>query len=246
MESLQGRVYAVTGGSRGMGLQYARALTREGAHVCVLARPSEALEAVARDLPEALCLPCDVGVLADVRRAFAAIGARHGKLHGLINNAASCLPHTMGEATDAEIDSQVSTNFLGPIWTVREAFPLMKAAGRGDIVNVSSESTRIPFPMLALYAATKAGIENLDVGLRSEMRPHNIRVTTFRVGQVGGSSLGTHWDPEKAKVFAEVCAKIPGLNASSPMTPDTTANLMIQLLKLPAEANVDIVEMRAF
>lgn len=245
MESLKDRVYAITGGSRGMGLRYARALSAEGAQVCVLARPSEALDAVAAELPDCLALPCDVGTLEDVQRAFAAIRERHGNLHGLINNAASCLPHTIAEATDQEIHSEVFTNLVGPIYTIREAVPLMKAAGRGDIINVSSESTRIPFPMLALYAATKAGLESLSIGLRIELKPHRIRVTTLRVGQVSGSSLGTHWDPDKAVRYGEL-AGAAGVNDEHPMTPETTANMVIQMLRLPAEANLDLVELRAF
>jgi len=86
LQSLQGRVYAITGGSKGMGLRYARALNAEGAHVAILARPSAALDAVAAEIPEALALPCDVANLDDVKRAFAAIKDRHGKLDGLINN----------------------------------------------------------------------------------------------------------------------------------------------------------------
>ena len=243
MESLKDRVYAITGGSRGMGLRYARALTAEGAQVCVLARPSEALDAVAAELPDCLALPCDVGTLEDVKRAFAAIRERHGKLHGLINNAASCLPHTIAEATDEEIHSEVFTNLVGPIYTIREAVPLLKVAGRGDIINVSSESTRIPFPMLALYAATKAALESLSGGLRTELKPHKIRVTTLRVGQVSGSSLGTHWEADKAARYVELAASV---NDENPMTPETTANMVIQMLRLPAEANLDLVELRAF
>ncbi len=244
-ESLKDRVFAVTGGSRGMGLRYARALHREGAKVCVLARPSEALDAVAAEIPDCLAIPCDVGVLDDVKRAFAAIKVRHGRLHGLINNAASCLPHTIPEATDHELNSQIFTNFIGPIWTVREAVPLMRAAGRGDIINVSSESTRIPFPMLVIYAASKAGLESFTQGLRDELKPDNIRVTTLRVGQVSDSSLGTHWDPEKAVRFMAKSDQA-GVKDAKPMTPETTANMVIQMLRLPAEANIDLVEMRAF
>jgi len=244
-ESLQGRVYAVTGGSKGMGLRYARALTAEGAHVAILARPSAALDEVAAELPDALTLPCDVSSVDDVRRAFAAIKERFGRLHGLINNAASCLPHSIADATDQEIHAQVGANMLGPIYTVREAVPLLRAAGGGDIINVSSESVRIPFPMLTLYAATKAGLEALTQGLRMELRPFGIRVTTLRVGQVGDSSLHTHWEPGRKEEFYQVITEL-GRKDPDPMRPETTAAMVVQMLRLPREANIDLVEMRAF
>jgi len=245
LQSLQGRVYAITGGSKGMGLRYARALNAEGAHVAILARPSAALDAVAAEIPEALALPCDVANLDDVKRAFAAIKDRHGKLHGLINNAGSCLPHTIADATDQEIHSQVGTNLLGPIYTVRAAVPLMIAAGGGDIINVSSESVRIPFPLLALYAATKAGLESLTQGLRQELRPHGIRVMALRVGQVSESSLGTHWQPDRAVEFSQAIVDA-GVKDNVPMSPETTASMVLHVLRMPREANVDLMELRAY
>ena len=247
LEALDGRIFAVTGASRGMGLRFARALAAEGAHVVLLARASEALDQAAGDMPNALALACDVGDPDAVRAAFRAIETRHGRLHGLINNAASCLLHKIEGSTDAEVRGEIDVNLAGPIYCIREAIPLLRAAGGGDIVNVSSESVHLPFPYLSLYAATKAGLETLSRGLRSELKPDGIRVTVLRSGHVAESSLGRTWDPARAQDFREtIIASGHAAFAGGAVAPETMAAMLVQMLRLPREANLDLVEMRAF
>jgi len=247
LESLSGRVYAITGASKGMGLRFARALAAQGAKVALLARPSPDLTAVGEELADSLVAPCDVANPDDVRRAFAAIGERFGKLHGLINNAGACLIHKAEQSTDADIRTQIDANLVGPHYCVREAIPLLRAAGGGDIVNVSSEAVKMPLPYLTLYAATKAGLETLSAGLRTELRPDGIRVTVLRSGHVSGSSLGVSWDPERAQAFMQDMAA-SGFNATMTgdgVAPETMAAMLVQMLRLPREAHLDLVELRA-
>ncbi|MDB5445957.1 MAG: family oxidoreductase [Phenylobacterium sp.] len=247
LEALAGRVYAITGASKGMGLRFARALADEGAKVVLLARPSPELEAAGREIEGALAIPCDIGRADQVRAAFQEIGARHGQLHGLVNNAAACLLHKIEESTDEEIRAEIDANLAGPIYCIRDAIPLLREAGGGDIVNVSSESVRLPFPYLTLYAATKAALENLSTGLRTELQPDRIRVTVLRSGQVSGSSLGAGWDPQRMEAFyAAVQASGQASVATAAVSPETMAAMLVQMLRLPREANLDFVELRAF
>ncbi len=243
---LEGRVFAITGASKGMGLRFARALAAEGAKVALLARPSEALDAAAEEIQGAIALPCDVTSPQYVRQAFAAIGREFGHLHGLVNNAAACLLHKVADSTDDEFRMEVDTNLLGPLFCIREAIPLLKASGGGDIVNVSSESVRLPFPYLTLYAATKAALETLSQGLRAELRPDGIRVTVFRAGHVAESSLGSSWDPKRTEAFYATVQASGHLQFSGEaVPPETMALMLVQMLKLPREANLDLVELRA-
>ena len=76
-----------------------------------------------------------------------------------MNNTAVYRPCRVELLSDLDIEQQVATNFLGPVHTCRAAIPLLRAAGGGDIVNTSSESTLHPFPMLSMYVATKAALE---------------------------------------------------------------------------------------
>lgn len=243
---LAGKVVAVTGASRGMGRIFAQTLSGEGADVVLLARASDALDETAAALPGALKLVCDVGDAGDVRRAFAAIGQRFERLDGLINNAAVCMLHRLEEASDEELFAEARTNLIGPALAMREAVPLMRAAGGGDIVNVSSESVRLPFPYLAFYAATKAGLEALSAGLRAELRPDRIRVTVLRSGHVAGGNLGASWPQERmAAFFKTIKQSGHAAFAGDAIAPETSAGMLIELLCLPKEACIDLIELRA-
>lgn len=244
--SLKGRTAVVTGASRGIGLRMARALRAEGANVVLLARPSAALDEAAREMPDALAVACDIQSPSEVRAAFAAAMARFGRVDILINNAALCLVHEIEHATDEDIEREIKTNLMGPVLTMREAAPLMRAVGGGDIVNVSSESVRIPLPYLTLYAATKAGLESLTAGVRTELRPDRTRVTILRSGSVAESNIGAQWQPEMAQKFMEAMASTgAGAAIGEAIRPETTARALINILTLPREANIDVIEVKA-
>lgn len=243
---LSGRIAVVTGASRGLGGVLANALAQAGARVAALARPSEALDAFAARHPDILALGCDVQRPADVGRAFAEVAARLGPPDILVNNAALCLLHRIEEMTDADAEREVATNLLGPLWCARAAVPHMRVAGRGDIVNISSESVRLPFPFLSLYAATKAGLETLSEGLRSELRGDGIRVTVLRSGNLSGGEIARNWpEARRAQFFETIQASGHAAFAGQPISPDITARALVHVLGLPPQANVDLIEVRA-
>lgn len=243
---LAGRIAVVTGASRGLGGVFAEALAAAGARVAALARPSDALDAFAADHPETLTLACDVSRPAEVQRAFESVAATLGPPDILVNNAALCLLHRVEEMTDADAEREVATNLLGPLWCARAAIPHMRAAGRGDIVNISSESVRLPFPYLSLYAATKAGLETLSEGLRSELRDDGIRVTVLRSGSVAGGEIARNWPEARRARFVETIQKSGhAAFAGAAISPQVTAQALINVLSLPPEANVDLIEVRA-
>ncbi len=198
--ALDGKIAAVTGSTSGSGRGIAKRFVEEGAHVVMLARGPERLAEFAAELGErAVPIVTDVGDPDAVRAAFAEIDERFGKLDILINNAAIYRPCTVELLSDQDIQAQVGTNFLGPVYTSRAAIPLMRAAGGGDIVNTSSESTLDPFPMLSMYVATKAALEMFDRILMEELRDDEIRVTTLVQGTAAGTGTGStdwEWDPE--------------------------------------------------
>lgn len=202
MEALQGKVAVITGASSGSGLGIARRFLHEGASVVMLARGKERLLAVASELgDQAVPIVTDVGDPDSVRSAFGEVAERYGKLDVLINNAAVYRPCAVELLSDSDIQRQVATNLMGPVYTARAAIPLMRASGGGDIVNTSSESTLHPFPMLAMYVATKAGLEAFGKVLAQELRDDDIRVTTVVQGTAegaGGASTDWAWDPVHA------------------------------------------------
>ena len=200
MGALEGKVAVVTGASSGLGLGVARRFIEEGATVAVLARGPERLKKTAGDLgPAAVSFVTDVGDPTSVGESFAKIGDRFGKIDILVNNAAVYRPCRVELLSDLDIHQQIATNLAGPVYTCRAAIPLLRAAGGGDIINTSSESTLHPFPMLSMYVATKAALEAFAVVLAQEVRDDDIRVTTVILGGMngaGGGSTGWEWDPE--------------------------------------------------
>ena len=193
---LAGKVAAVTGATSGSGKAVAKLFASEGAHVVLMARGADRLKELEAELgPNTLGVVTDVSDPHSVRAAFQVVADRFGRLDILINNAALQRPSAFEELEDEEIMAQVSTNLLGPIYTSRAAIPLMRAAGGGEIINTSSESTIEIFPFQSVYVVTKAGLEALSLALTREFEKEEIRVTTIIQGVALGEGGGpTDWD----------------------------------------------------
>jgi NAD(P)-dependent dehydrogenase (short-subunit alcohol dehydrogenase family) len=209
--ALEGKIAVVTGASSGSGLGIAGRFVEEGATVLLLARGGERLEQTAKDLgSDAVPFVTDVGDPASVRCTFDEVGERFGRIDILVNNAAVYRPCRVELLSDLDIQQQMATNLAGPVYTCRAAIPLLRAAGGGDIVNTSSESTLHPFPMLSMYVATKAALEAFALVLAQEVRDDDIRVTTVIQGGTngaGGGSTDWEWDPEHGAAAMDLWAK---------------------------------------
>lgn len=240
------KVIVVTGGSKGMGRAFVDRIVAEGARVGCLARPSEALERVAGDHGDKVAaIECDVRGSDQVNHAIASVVERFGRIDALVNNAAIFHPFDIEQVSDELVDQHIDINLRGIVWLVRAAVPHLRKTG-GQIVSISSESVHMPFPMLSLYAATKAAVETLSAGLRDELRKDAIRVSILRSGSVSGGSGGDHWDQQVAKKFYETIlrtghAAMSGASAS----PESMAQALVSLLSMPADVSIDLMEVRA-
>ncbi|MDY0069596.1 MAG: SDR family oxidoreductase [Porticoccaceae bacterium] len=247
--SFTGKRALVTGAATGLGKQVATRLVAAGAKVALLGRTRDRLEALAMGLgPAALPLVADVADPDQVRAAFDRVDEALGGLDILINNAAVYIPFRIEHASDEALERIVRTNLMGPMYCIREAVPRMKHSG-GDILNISSESTRNPFPFLTVYAAAKGGLETLSLGLRTELREYGIRVALLRVGTMKGEDANAslaNWTPEQLQDALALWERT-GHNAFSGagMDNDTVAAAVLHALALPREANMDLFEVRS-
>jgi NAD(P)-dependent dehydrogenase (short-subunit alcohol dehydrogenase family) len=183
--ALGGRVAAVTGASQGLGEAISRRLVAEGASVVLLARSTRRIQELAAELGRAAtAVTCDVSDPGSVGSAFEQVASSFGRLDLLVNNAGIIGMSLLDGSTDEHIMSQVATNLLGPIFCTRAAIPLMRAAGGGDVINISSRSVELARPSLSVYSATKGGLETFSRTLATELRPDRIRVASIRVGPV--------------------------------------------------------------
>lgn len=240
------RLVVVTGAGSGLGRAIARRLAADGDSVVLFGRTAAKLEAVAAELgAQAHAIACDVGRVESVRAAFAEIAERHGRVDVLINNAAIYQPTFVRDATDAQIEAALTTNFAGPIYCSRAAIPLM---GRGgQILNISSETVSLPHAMFALYQSSKAGLERFTEALRAELEPDGIRVNMVRAGQMSGEdSKSPSDDLDLLRRFAEENIK-RGLNLRErPISGfDSVAEVVRFLTHLPADLNASQVMLEA-
>lgn len=246
MERLAGKVAIVSGASKGMGRHFVRALLAAGMRVGALARPSTQLDSLAEEFGEGvLPIACDVADPDQVNRAVAQVAARFGRIDVVVNNAAVFEPFAFEAGSDAVIRRHLDINVLGVCWLTRAAIPHLKAS-QGQIVSVSSESVHMPFPMLALYAASKAAIEVLSEGLRAELRSDGIRVSVLRSGSVSGGSGGDSWSEEARTAFYQKIVQTGHASMSgAPASPESMAEALVSVLALPRDVSVDVIELRA-
>ena len=246
MGQLAGKVAVVTGASKGMGRQFVAALVAAGARVACLARPSPELDTLATEHGAAiLTLPCDVTDSAAVNAAIDRAAVHFGRIDVLVNNAAIYHPFAFESGSDAIIRQHVDVNVLGVAWPIRAAIPHLRVT-QGQIVSISSESVELPFPMLALYAATKAAVETLSEGLRAELRGHGIRVSVLRSGSVSGGSGGNAWSEEARQAFfRKIVETGHAAMSGTPATPESMAQALVAILSLPRDVSVDLIELRA-
>jgi NAD(P)-dependent dehydrogenase (short-subunit alcohol dehydrogenase family) len=243
----QGKVAVVTGAARGLGKRIAEAFINEGGSVAMLGRNVAALEAAATELGAmAVAFPTDISDPLAIRQTFDAIHQRFGGVDFLVNNAAIGHLQTIEEADDQLLQEEVGANLLGPIYCMRAAIPLMKARGGGGVVNVTSESVNRPYPFLTVYAATKSAMETLSAGLRTELRGQGIRITVLRSGRMSESGFNRDWPEERRARYREI-VKAEGYHASSgePISPQITARAVMDVLALPREANIDLLDLRS-
>jgi NAD(P)-dependent dehydrogenase (short-subunit alcohol dehydrogenase family) len=229
-----------------MGRHFIAALVAAGAKVACFARPSAEFDTLEAEFgPHVAAIACDVASCAEVERATAETAARFGRIDFLVNNAAIFHPFLLEDATPEQIERHVAINLTGPIWCMRSAIPHLRRT-RGHIISISSESVRLPFPYLSVYAATKGGLEVLSAAIRDEVREDGIRVTVLRSGSVSGSSGAQAWDPQTTRnFFATIQRTGHAAFTGEAATPQSMAKALICVLSLPEDVNADFLELRA-
>lgn len=180
LSDFRDRVALVTGASSGIGAQLARDLVAGGAKVALVARRADRLEALASALgaERTLVVPADVAERAAIEGAVARTHAHFGRLDLLVN-AAGYVRHRLFKDEDIEeFGRMMTTNYLGIVWAIRAALPIMRAQGAGWIMNLSSVAGRLGQPDEAAYSATKFAVTGLSEALVLELGVFGIHVMT--------------------------------------------------------------------
>ncbi|MFE4823540.1 SDR family NAD(P)-dependent oxidoreductase [Streptomyces sp. NPDC056704] len=181
---LQGRTALVTGATSGIGKAIAHSLAAQGADVVLHGRDQARGEALVKEIGaaggQARFIAADLTDPEDTLRLAAEAGAVD-----ILVNSAGLYEFTPTTATDAaSFDRQVAVNTRAPFLLVGALAPGMTERGRGSIVIVGSSAARLPAPVGAAYAASKAGAEILTRYWATEFGPSGVRVNTVSPGPV--------------------------------------------------------------
>ena len=197
-------VMLITGGSRGIGAATARLAAARGYKVCInYTAAREAAESLAREIG-GVAVRADVSSETDVVNLFQACDQRLGKLKVLVNNAGIVdVSARVDELTAARINRMFAINVTGSFLCAREAVKRMSkkhGGAGGSIINLSSVAARIGAPAMYVdYAASKAAIDTLTLGLSKEVGAEGIRVNAIRPGVVRTEIHASGGDPERAE-----------------------------------------------
>ena len=178
---LHGKTIVVTGAARGLGALFCRAIADAGGTILALGRDEAALVAMIADLSGT---GHDL-ILADVAKANAvADGLASRRFDGLVNNAGIAVTAALHASSEDDVRRVIDTNFLGSLWTLQAAVPVLKAAGGGVIVNIASVLGHRPLPHTGIYAASKAAIMQMTRSAAIELARDQIRVNALAPGYV--------------------------------------------------------------
>jgi meso-butanediol dehydrogenase / (S,S)-butanediol dehydrogenase / diacetyl reductase len=183
----EGRVAIVTGAASGIGLETAKRLGSEGARVVVadldLGKGNAAADEVRRaGAPDAFASACDVSAEEEVEKTVASAVDRWRRLDVVVNNAGKMVFRPIEELTREDWRGVLEVDLLGAFYFIKHAIPRMKPGGA--IVNVSSIHAVETEPLVAPYAAAKAGLLSLTRSAALEAKPKGIRVNAILPGAV--------------------------------------------------------------
>jgi len=229
-----GKVVVITGGSRGIGAATVRLAARQGYRICLTYRQDrQAADAVAGEAVRAggraAIVQADVSVEQDVVRMFETVDSLFGRVDALVNNAGMLETQMRVDQMDAARLSRVfATNVTGSFICCREAVGRMstkRGGAGGAIVNLSSAAARLGSPNEYVdYAAAKAAIDTLTLGLAKEVADEGIRVNAVRPGLIHTDIHASGGEP----------GRVQRLAASVPMkrggTPEEVAAAVMWLL----------------
>jgi NAD(P)-dependent dehydrogenase (short-subunit alcohol dehydrogenase family) len=236
--SAKGMRVLVTAGAAGIGRVIARTFVEHGARVHICDIDEKALAATKKQLPTVTQTVADVAKVADVERLFDDVKKFLHGLDVLVNNAGIAGPTGLVEDIKPEDwDRTIAIDLNGMFYCTRKAMPLIKEAGGGSIVNLSSIAGRFGFPMRTPYSAAKWAVVGFTQSLAAEAGPHKVRVNCIQPGIVEGDRIDRVVEA-KAKSLGippeEVRNRmLAGTSLNTTVTPQDIANMALYLATAP-------------
>ncbi|MHA6345673.1 SDR family NAD(P)-dependent oxidoreductase [Roseivivax sp. CAU 1761] len=236
-----GRVWLITGISRGLGLALARHVLARGERVVGTVRG--AAPALPAGSDRLRVLTADLSALERIPGLVQQAAAAFGRIDVVVNNAGHGLLGAVETLPDAAIDRLFAVDVHAPIRLCRAVLPLLRRQGQGHIVNITSIAGRAPGPGTALYAAAKHAMEGFSAALAQDLAGSGIRVTAVAPGQFRTGFLDhsdrAGGDPEGDTVGTAMAA-LAGVSGRQIGDPDRAAEAIHALVAAP-EAPRDLL-----
>lgn len=224
----------VTGASSGLGRATALRLAADGLRVALLARDPGDLKRLQEEIADAggaaLAHPVDLAGTEAATEAVAAVVDAWGRVDVLVNAAATDAPGTVAETSVEDWDRVIAVNLRAPFLLSRAAFPHLRRAGGGTIVNVSSVAGLRGWARAAAYCSSKFALTGFTQALAAEGAPHGIRACVLYPGAMA-TSWGV-WDAESRRAAAPPEVTAPPEDEALPA--DQVADLISWIVAAPA------------
>jgi NAD(P)-dependent dehydrogenase (short-subunit alcohol dehydrogenase family) len=188
------KVWLITGSSRGLGRELAKAVLTAGHRLVATARKPQDLDHLVSQYGDRVrAVALDVTDPAAARAAVAAATSAFGRLDVVVNNAGYANVNSIENMADDDFHAQIDTNFFGVVNVTRAALPVLRAQRDGHVIQISSIGGRLSTPGLAAYQSAKFAVGGFSEALSTEVGPLGIRVTIVEPGGMrtdwAGSSM---------------------------------------------------------
>ena len=226
---IDGSIVLITGASSGIGAATARAASRAGARLVLVARRKELITQLANELGNAIAVPCDVTDADQIAKAVQTASETFGRVDVLVNNAGQGLQASIGEINPDDFRAILNLNLVAPLVAMQAVLPIMRKQGAGSIVNVSSGTIFSVLPGSGGYSASKAGIAMLSAVARAELASAGIAVSTMYPFLTDTDFLAS------ARAGNESAAHSESSSALQAQKPEQVAEAILGLIKTGAE-----------
>lgn len=180
---MAGKIWFITGASRGFGRIWTEAVLQRGDKVAATARKLNSIADFKEKYGEnVLTLEMDVTNPEQVKTAVAQAHAHFGKLDIILNNAGYSLVGTIEEASAEDVKALYETNVFGPLTVIKAVLPLLRAQGGGHILGTSSGLGHLAMPVIGYYCSSKWAFEAIHESLAKEVSQFGIKVTIIEPG----------------------------------------------------------------
>jgi NAD(P)-dependent dehydrogenase (short-subunit alcohol dehydrogenase family) len=227
---LEGKAALVTGASSGLGRATAITLAHSGADVALVARSAEELQSAKEEVskrdPRALSLPTDLAKEEETSATVERTVEEFGRIDVLVNAAGTDAPASVEELSVEGWDRTLDVNLRAPFLLSKAAFPYMREAGGGTIINISSVAGKKGWANASAYCASKFGLTGLTEALADEGKEHRIRAIVLYPG-----AMATNWGAFSPEERQEGESKVASVSEVLP--PERVAEFIAWLAATP-------------